>query len=41
MNGEVNRSFKRDGLSVQMIVPLTHERWPSPPEAAAGQSATA
>jgi PAS domain S-box-containing protein len=29
MNGEVHRSFTRKGLAVQMIVPLTHERWPS------------
>jgi two-component sensor histidine kinase len=29
LNGEVQRSFTRDGLAVHMIVPLTHERWPS------------
>jgi two-component sensor histidine kinase len=29
LNGEVQRSFTRDGLSVHMVVPLTHERWPS------------
>jgi hypothetical protein len=28
LNGEVTRTFKRTGLSVHMIVPLTHERWP-------------
>ncbi len=33
MNGEVHRSFSRSGLSVRMIVPLTHERWPSQPAA--------
>ena len=34
LNGEVERSFTRKGLSVHMVVPLTHERWPS--AAAAG-----
>jgi PAS domain S-box-containing protein len=29
LNGEVTRTFKRTGLSVQMILPLTHERWPT------------
>ena len=29
LNGEVHRTFARSGLSVHMIVPLTHERWPS------------
>jgi PAS domain S-box-containing protein len=29
LNGEVIRSFTRKGLSVRLIVPLTHERWPS------------
>jgi two-component sensor histidine kinase len=28
LNGEVTRSFKRTGLCVHMVVPLTHERWP-------------
>jgi two-component sensor histidine kinase len=28
LNGEVHRSFSKNGLSVHMIVPLTHERWP-------------
>jgi two-component sensor histidine kinase len=41
MNGEVHRSFTRGGLAVRMIVPLTHERWPSQPVAAAGQPASA
>jgi len=26
--GEVTRSFGPDGLSVRLVVPLTHERWP-------------
>ncbi len=34
MNGEVHRSFTRTGLTVRMLVPLTHERWPSQPTAA-------
>ena len=29
LNGEVTRTFKRTGLSVHMVVPLTHERWPT------------
>ena len=35
LNGEVIRNFSSDGLSVKMLVPLTHERWPAP--AAAGE----
>ena len=31
MNGEVQRSYSRQGLSVRMTVPLTHERWPTQP----------
>jgi two-component sensor histidine kinase len=30
LNGEVQRSYSRSGLAVHMVVPLTHERWPSP-----------
>jgi len=30
LNGEVQRTFSRHGLSVHMVVPLTHERWPAP-----------
>jgi len=30
LNGEVQRTFSRNGLTVHMVVPLTHERWPSP-----------
>ena len=29
MNGEVHTSFTREGFSMRMIVPLTHERWPN------------
>jgi hypothetical protein len=29
MNGEVERTYSRQGLSVRLIVPLTHERWPT------------
>jgi two-component sensor histidine kinase len=29
LNGEVQRSFTRSGLTVHMLVPLTHERWPA------------
>ena len=31
LNGEVTRSFTRTGLTVHMVVPLTHERWPTAP----------
>lgn len=30
LNGEVTRIFSRKGLTVKLVVPLTHERWPSP-----------
>jgi two-component sensor histidine kinase len=29
LNGEVTRSFGAKGLAVHMVVPLTHERWPT------------
>jgi PAS domain S-box-containing protein len=29
LNGEVQRTYTADGLHVAMMVPLTHERWPS------------
>jgi two-component sensor histidine kinase len=29
LNGEVTRTYGRNGVSVHMVVPLTHERWPS------------
>jgi two-component sensor histidine kinase len=35
LNGEVTRSFSRAGLTVHMVVPLTHERWPTAPGPAA------
>jgi two-component sensor histidine kinase len=28
MNGEVHSTYTRDGFTIRMIVPLTHERWP-------------
>lgn len=34
LNGEVARSFGAAGLNVHMVVPLTHERWPTAPESA-------
>jgi two-component sensor histidine kinase len=34
LNGEINRSFARSGLSLHMVVPLTHERWPTMPSGA-------
>jgi two-component sensor histidine kinase len=34
LNGEVTRSFTHKGLSVHMVVPLTHERWPTAAAAA-------
>jgi two-component sensor histidine kinase len=37
LNGEVQRTYSRSGLSVHMVVPLTHERWPSPVMAAASR----
>jgi len=37
LNGEVHRTFARSGLAVHMIVPLTHERWPSPAVSEAAQ----
>ena len=38
MNGEVQPSYTRDGFSIRMIVPLTHERWPSPGAATGTQT---
>jgi two-component sensor histidine kinase len=34
LNGEVTRTYSRKGLAVKMLVPLTHERWPSAAPAA-------
>src|SRR5581483_4080919 len=36
LNGEVIRTFSSQGLSVKMLVPLTHERWPAAAPAAEG-----
>jgi two-component sensor histidine kinase len=41
LNGEVHRSFSRHGLTVHMVVPLTHERWPSPAPKTAGEATDA
>jgi two-component system CheB/CheR fusion protein len=41
MNGEVHSSFTRDGFSIRMVVPLTHERWPTRAVDAATQSENA
>jgi PAS domain S-box-containing protein len=30
LNGEVIRTYSSAGLSIKMLVPLTHERWPTP-----------
>jgi PAS domain S-box-containing protein len=38
LNGEVTRTFSRKGLAVKMLVPLTHERWPTPAEGPAAPS---
>lgn len=29
LNGEVTRTYSREGLSVHLVVPLTRQRWPS------------
>jgi len=41
MNGEVHPTYRNDGLSVRLVVPLTHERWPTQPETIASPSPTA
>ncbi len=41
MNGEVHPTYSHEGLSVRMIVPLTHERWPTQAAPAATQSENA
>jgi PAS domain S-box-containing protein len=41
MNGEVHAAYLRDGFSIRMIVPLTHERWPTRAVDAATQSENA
>jgi PAS domain S-box-containing protein len=39
LNGEVTRAFTRKGLSVHMVVPLTHERWPAAAAAPSSEAA--
>ena len=41
MNGTVDTSFSREGFSMRMVVPLTHERWPNQAMDAATQSENA
>ena len=41
MNGEVRSAYTRDGFTIRMIVPLTHERWPTRAVDAATQSESA
>jgi len=41
LNGEVHASYAREGFFIRMIVPLTHERWPTRAVDAATQSETA
>lgn len=38
LNGEVTRVFSRKGLAVRFVVPLTHERWPTPAAADRGDA---
>lgn len=41
MNGEVHPRYARDGFSIRMVVPLTHERWPTRAMDTATQSESA
>ena len=41
LNGEVTRTYSRKGLTVKLLVPLTHERWPSLPTAGVPGAASA
>jgi PAS domain S-box-containing protein len=41
LNGEVTRSFTSKGLTVKLLVPLTHERWPTPAVPGAGHTESA
>jgi PAS domain S-box-containing protein len=41
MNGEVHTTYTRDGFSIRMVVPLTHERWPTRAMDTATQSESA
>jgi hypothetical protein len=36
LNGQVIRTYASEGLAVKLLVPLTHERWPSPAVSGAG-----
>jgi hypothetical protein len=29
LNGQVNQSFATEGMEAKLVVPLTHERWPT------------
>ncbi len=40
LNGEVERTFSRSGLAVHLVVPLTHERWPSAAAPTADEAAS-
>jgi two-component sensor histidine kinase len=35
LNGDIRRTYARDGLRVNLVVPLSHERWPPTPDEAA------
>jgi PAS domain S-box-containing protein len=41
MNGEAHASYTREGFSMRMVVPLTHERWPTQAVSAATRSENA
>jgi len=41
MNGKVERSYGRAGLTVRMTIPLTHQRWPTSAAGKAGEKAEA
>lgn len=41
LNGEVHTTYAREGFFIRMIVPLTHERWPTRAVDAATQSESA
>jgi PAS domain S-box-containing protein len=41
LNGEVHSAYTRDGFTIRMVVPLTHERWPTRAVDAATRSESA
>jgi len=41
MNGKVERSYGRAGLTVRMTIPLTHQRWPTSAVGKASEKAEA